>query len=99
MLKQDRNSLYSQLEEAVLLFAIKYHFIKWIPYDFLVAYKNDLLKHFKNHPLLKQLSKSLSFDEKITTSFTKEFKIFTHKFVNKISNYKQKNNYDLEELK
>ena len=40
-----------------------------------------------------------SFDEKITTSFIKEFKIFTHKFVNKISNYKQKNNYDLEELK
>ena len=28
MLKQDRNSPYSQLEEAVLLFAIKYHFIK-----------------------------------------------------------------------
>ncbi len=99
MLKQDRNSPYSQLEEAVLLFAIKYHFIKWVPYDFLVAYKNDLLKHFKNHLLLKKLSKSLSFDENLITSFTKEFKIFTHKFVHKIPDYKQKNNYDLEELK
>jgi len=99
MLKQDRNSPYSQLEEAVLLFAIKYHFIKWIPYDFLVAYKNSLLKHFKNHLLLKKLSKSLSFDEKLIASFTKEFKIFTHKFVHKIPDHKQKNNYDLEELK
>ena len=88
MLKQERNSPYSQLEEAILLFAIKYHFIKWIPCDYFAIYKNELLNYFKNHPLTKQLSKSLSFNEKIISSFLKEFKIFTNKFINKIPNYK-----------
>lgn len=90
MLKQERNSPYTQLEEAILLFAIKYHFIEWIPHDCFPIYKRDLLNYFKNHPIIVQLSKSLSFDEKIITSLKKEFKIFTTKFTNKIPGYKQK---------
>ncbi len=99
MLKQERNSPYSQLEEAILLFAIKYHFIDTIPYDYFATYKNSLLEYFKDHSLAKQLSKSLNFNEEIIASFKNEFKIFTTKFTDKIPNYKQQMYSNLKDVK
>lgn len=91
MLKQNCNSPYSQIDETILLFAIKYHFIKWIPDNLFEQYKNELLFYFHKLKITKILMKTMEFNQQIFKEYFKEFKKFTLNFINKIPNY----NFDL----
>ncbi len=99
MIKQPENSPYTQLEETVLLFAIKNHFIKWIPLGHITTFKKDLITHFKDSTLLKEIEKAGKFDEKLNEKWINEFKEFISGYIQGLPNYKPEQYGDIKELK
>lgn len=99
MIKQPENSPYTQLQEALLLFAIKHHYIKWIPLDNITAFKKELLNHFSKSKLMSELSKAGKFDDKMIEKFNAEFKEFILGYTSALPNYKAETYGDIKELK
>ncbi|MCQ2956683.1 MAG: hypothetical protein MJ233_02290 [Mycoplasmoidaceae bacterium] len=99
MIKQPENSPYSQLEETVLLFAIKYHFIKWVPINQITNFKKEVVKHFGSSKLLPELQKAGKFDDKLIEKFKAEFKEFMLEFIEGLPDYKAEKFGDIKELK
>lgn len=99
MIKQQQNHPYDQIDEAILLFAIKERFVKWIPIDQIDEFKTYVLDHFKGNILRKYLSTKKSFDEKLIISFKNEFKKIVKNFIGMIKNYKLTDYGTIEELK
>ncbi len=99
MIKQPENSPYSQLEETVLLFAIKHHFIKWVPINQITNFKKEVVKHFNTSKLLPELEKAGKFDDKLIEKFKAEFKEFMLEFIESLPDYKAEKFGDIKELK
>jgi F-type H+-transporting ATPase subunit alpha len=87
MIKQPQNDPIDQIDESIMLFAIKEKFIKWIPVDHFDAFKKELIAHFKTSPSRKQLSQTKTFDDKLTQAFKQEFKKFIKHYVLTIKGY------------
>ncbi len=87
MIKQPENSPLDQLQEIVFLYAIKYHYIKWIPLDQFDNFKQMLLTSFTNCKILKKIIDSKDKDEKLILQFDKEMKKMIKNFVLTIPNY------------
>lgn len=98
MIKQPENSPYTQTEEALLLFTIKHHLIKWIPLENIDMFKTEIIKYFNKGTLLKTLDKAGKFDDKLIDSFTKECKKFIKSYIKGIPNYDAKLYGDIKEL-
>lgn len=98
MIKQPENAPYSQIEEGVLLFAIKHHYIKWIPMDKIDDFKKKLVHHFKPLSIMRELSKAGKYDDALTNKFHKEFKDFVGSYIKTIPNYKSEQYGDIKEL-
>lgn len=65
MLRQLPNKPYSQTNEAILLFSIKYGFIDAIPTNKIIDYKQNLLKELEHTKIWNSLDSSKEFDKKI----------------------------------
>lgn len=99
MIKQPQGLVYSQIDEAILLFMIKENFIKWIPVENIQDFKQAVVKHFANSQAKKQLEKIQAFDDALIAEFKKEaIKLIKH-FTASIKNYDAAKYGDIKELK
>ncbi len=98
MIKQPENAPYSQLQEALLLFAIKHHYIKWVPLDQMETFKNQLLDHFKKAAFLNEIEKNQKIDSSTLKVIHAEFKKFIKDFVKTIKDYQMDYYGDSKEL-
>ncbi len=87
MIKQPQNKPYQQIEEAVLLFSIKHHYIKWIPVNEIENYKKFIISKVVKTDVYKQLTKKLSFDDELTSKLHVELKKLTLDFTKTLSDY------------
>ncbi len=98
MIKQPANAPYNQNMEAILLFAIKYHYIKWIPLEMFDDYKAALIKHFSTSSVLASLDKTQKADDALLKTMHDEFKAFTKEYIKNIKDYKAELYGDIKEL-
>ncbi len=99
MIKQPQNQPYDQIDEAILLFAIKERFIKWIPIDKIELFKQDAIAYFKNTNARAKLVKTQAFDDTLIEEFRNEFKKFLSSYISSFSNYDVSKYGSKEELK
>lgn len=98
MIKQAQNVPYDQIDEAILLFAIKYHYIKWIPSKQINNFKKELISYFKTKTSRKNLDTSKKFDEKLINQFHIDFKKFIKTYMEKLTDYDSSKYGDIKEL-
>ena len=72
MIKQLENSPLNDLQEIVFLYAIKYHYIKWIPLNQFDNFKQMLLLSFTNSKILKRIMTQKNHDVKTILQFDNE---------------------------
>ena len=99
MIKQPQNQPYDQIDEAILLFAIKERFIKWIPVDKIDNFKLDLIAFFKKTKVRAKLDKAKAFDEQLIKEFKNEFRKFLSSYITSFKNYDPSKYGTIEELK
>jgi F-type H+-transporting ATPase subunit alpha len=87
MIRQPQNNPIDQIDESIMLFAIKEKFIKWIPIDNFDAFKHELIAYFKNSKARQELAKTKALDDKIIQQLRQEFKKFIKQFVLSIQDY------------
>lgn len=87
MIKQPQNQPYDQIDEAILLFAIKYRFIKWIPVESISQFKQDTISHFKKLPIRTILEKNKAFDDNLIEQFKVEFSRFLKSYITSFKDY------------
>lgn len=87
MIKQPQNQPYDQIDEAILLFAIKYRFIKWIPVESISQFKQDTISHFKKLAIRATLEKNKAFDDNLIEQFKAEFSKFLKSYITSFKNY------------
>lgn len=90
IIKQTQNQPIDQIDQAILLFAIKERFIKWIPAGNMESFKTNLLHYFVNRPVRKELQNKQLFDDKLIATFKNDFKIFIKQYVLSIKGYDMK---------
>lgn len=74
IIKQPQNQPIDQIDEAILLFAVKERFVKWIPIDMIESFKHDVINHFAKSDLRKELVSKKQFDSTLIDKFKNEFK-------------------------
>jgi len=98
VIKQPENAPYSQSEEALLLFTIKNHYIKWIPCEYIEMFKKELLVYFNLNKTTTKLDEIEKIDENIEKDLHQQMKTFVKGFVKKIPHYKIETYGDEKEL-
>ena len=98
VLRQPNNHPYSQIDEAIILLNVKMKFIKWIPVDKVLDYKNGLVSYFATSDLRKQLEEKKAFDDNLTKAFEEKFKEYTRQFISSLKDYKASDYGDVREL-
>ncbi|QEH61275.1 F0F1 ATP synthase subunit alpha [Spiroplasma chinense] len=103
ILKQRQFSPMSQINQAIILLAIKERLIKWIPVTEVVGYKTEILKHFKTNEKARALRKLLetekAFDEELTKKVKSELVKVLKDFVKEIPDWKVENYGTAEDWK
>lgn len=99
MIKQPQNQPYDQIDEAILLLAIKERFIKWIPVNKIDSFKLDVIAHFKDTKVRAKLASLKAFDDELIYEFKEEFKKFLSTYITSFSDYDSTKYGSLEELK
>lgn len=88
MLKQAQYSPFDQVDQVLILFAVKNKFIKYIPVVKITDYRESLIYYFRNH--CKNIRNNLLKVEKISleleTVLIKEMKNHLQNYLSKISN-------------
>jgi F-type H+-transporting ATPase subunit alpha len=87
MIKQPQNQPLDQVDEAIMLLAIKEKLIKWIPIDNFDDFKTQLITHLQKLPLREQLNKTKEFNQELIDGFIKDFKLFIKNYVLGIEGY------------
>jgi F-type H+-transporting ATPase subunit alpha len=90
MIKQPQNQPLDQIDEAIMLLAIKEKIIKWIPIDNFDDYKAQLIIYLQKLPLREELQKKKEFDQDLTNRFVKKLKEFTKNYILGIQGYDMK---------
>ncbi|WP_027063554.1 F0F1 ATP synthase subunit alpha [Mesoplasma seiffertii] len=92
ILIQRQYSPLEQVDEAILLLAIKTHVIKWLPVNLMSELKNEILTHFKQDTNAKKLraklEKNKEFDDELTAQINTELEKIVLKLTKNIQDYK-----------
>lgn len=92
LLKQKQYSPLSQIDEALLLLAIKSRSIKWLPVDVIESFKAEVLNHFNKDKEAKKIKDQLiakqAFDDVLTKQATAEIEKVVIKMTKSIQDYK-----------
>lgn len=95
LLKQKQYAPLAQVDEAIVLLAIKEKLIKWLPVNALIDFKTELLLHFKNDPKAQKLRQELdskkAFDDQLMADITQQIGKIIFKTTKKIHDYQAKN--------
>ncbi|WP_338970016.1 F0F1 ATP synthase subunit alpha [Spiroplasma endosymbiont of Labia minor] len=91
ILKQRQYSPLEQVDQAMILLAVKNRLIKWLPLDLILDLKNALVHHFQKSPEGKKLREKLmetkAFDDELSNAIDKENKVILKRFIDKIHDY------------
>ncbi|MBQ5543998.1 MAG: F0F1 ATP synthase subunit alpha [Mycoplasmataceae bacterium] len=98
ILRQPNNYPYDQVDEAIILMNVKQRFIKWIPVDEIINYKNGLIQYFAQSELRKELLEKKAFSDDLLAKFKDAFKEYTKSFVLQLKDYKASQYGDVREL-
>ena len=98
ILRQPNNYPYEQVDEAIILMNVKQRFIKWIPVDEIINYKNGLIQYFAQSELRKELLEKKAFSDDLLAKFKDAFKEYTKSFVLQLKDYKASQYGDVREL-
>ena len=98
ILRQPNNYPYDQVDEAIILMNVKQRFIKWIPVNEIINYKNGLIQYFANSELRKELLEKKAFTDDLLAKFKDAFKEYTKSFVLTLKDYKASQFGDVREL-
>ena len=85
-------------DEAIILMNVKQRFIKWIPVNEIINYKNGLVQYFANSELRKELLEKKAFTDDLLVKFKDAFKEYTKTFVLTLKDYKASQYGDVREL-
>ncbi|MCP4336695.1 MAG: F0F1 ATP synthase subunit alpha [Mycoplasma sp.] len=103
ILKQKQYLPLSQIDQAILLLAVKERLINPIPLNNIKDYKNKLIDFFNIDKKAKDLRKILeikkTFDDDLTENFKWEIHQFTKKYIKGINGYSASENDSLPEVK
>ncbi len=96
ILKQGQYAPLNQIDQSIILLAVKERLINPIPAKEIIRYKNELIKFFNQDKKAKELKKILTsqkeFDELLEENFKFAIYEFTTKFIKSISGYNAKDN-------
>ncbi|OBU78698.1 F0F1 ATP synthase subunit alpha [Mycoplasmoides gallisepticum] len=98
MFKQPQAKPIDQTSEAVLLFGIKNRFIKWIPTDHIIKFKEFILDKIKQDQVYKKIEEKKAFDDEIEKELTAFFKDVVKKYTSTLVDYNGSLYGDLKEL-
>lgn len=98
ILRQPNNKPYSQVDESIILMNVKQRFIKWIPVDEIINYKNGLVEYFANSQLRTELLEKKAFSDDLLKQFEEQFKEYTKSFIATLKDYKASDYGDVREL-
>ncbi|ATZ16826.1 F0F1 ATP synthase subunit alpha [Williamsoniiplasma luminosum] len=100
ILKQKQNEPLAQVDEAILLLAIKAKLIKWLSVKEMQNFKIEILAHFKKDAKASKLRNALeikkAFDDQLTSQITKEIEKVIVKITKSIKDY-QPTNYGTQQ--
>lgn len=99
MIKQPQNKPYDQIDEAILLFAIKFHYTQWVPLEHIGNFKLEVIRHFVKTEARKNLELKKAFDSELIIEFHREYKKFLIQFTKDLSNYDKNLFQQLKDLK
>ncbi|AHI53464.1 F0F1 ATP synthase subunit alpha [Spiroplasma sabaudiense Ar-1343] len=103
LLKQRQYRPISQIDQAIILLAIKSRLIKWLPVDFMSYFKDSLIHHFNKSPegkkLWTRLDKAQAFDDKLEQDVLAEIKIMLKRAIKLIDKYDYSQYGKIEEYK
>ncbi|ATZ19044.1 F0F1 ATP synthase subunit alpha [Williamsoniiplasma somnilux] len=95
LLKQRQYSPINQINQSLLLLAIKSHAIKWLPIESMESFKNEVMTHFEKNATAKlikiKVEKAIAYDEKEVAEATKEIEKIVIKMTKNIHDYKATN--------
>ena len=98
MIKQPQNQPIDQIDEAILLLAVKERFVKWVPIELMEKFKQDIIIHFAKSDLRKQLVSDKEFSAHLIDRFKNAFRQFIKDFAYKHEGYNIKDFGSLDEL-
>ncbi|MGH1411618.1 F0F1 ATP synthase subunit alpha [Mycoplasma sp. (ex Biomphalaria glabrata)] len=99
ILKQKQYSPIDQILQSIILFTVKYKYVKYIPIHEIGSYKDELLNSFDDSSLTNELRKVKEYTPELQVAFHNEIKKVTLKFISKIKNYSDYNLPSIEDLK
>ncbi|MGL5268696.1 MAG: F0F1 ATP synthase subunit alpha [Spiroplasma sp.] len=101
LLKQKQNNPLSQINQVIILLAIKNKVIKWLPIAMMEEFKKELIAYFAKFQRAEyqKLQQKLAFDDELTKSISKGIAKVVYMLTTKISNYNPKNYGSVEEWK
>lgn len=101
LLKQKQNNPLNQINQAIILLAIKNKTIKWLPVEMMEELKNELILYFPKNQRAdyQKLESKLAFDDDLMKSISHGIVKVVVKLANKISNYDAKKYGSPEEWK
>ncbi|AGR40752.1 F0F1 ATP synthase subunit alpha [Spiroplasma taiwanense] len=75
LLKQRQYKPISQIDQAIILLAIKDRLIKWLPLDEMILFKESIIKHFNSDNKAMALRKLLETEKEFSSELEKDIKI------------------------
>ncbi|QZX49390.1 F0F1 ATP synthase subunit alpha [Mycoplasma sp. E35C] len=98
MFKQPQAKPIDQTSEAVLLFGIKNKFIKWIPIDHIIKFKEFILNNIKEQAVYQKIHDKKAFDDEINAELINYYKDQVKRYTATIVDYDGSIYGDLKEL-
>ncbi|MDR2369594.1 MAG: F0F1 ATP synthase subunit alpha [Mycoplasmataceae bacterium] len=90
MIKQPQNQPLDQIDEAIMLLAIKEKIIKWIPVENFDDFKVQLIAYLQKLPFRAELKQKMAFDQDLINRFVSKLKAFVKTYVLSIQGYDMK---------
>lgn len=88
LIKQDKNTPFSQPLEAILLFSIKEKYIRWIPVDYIEDFKEKIIRHFKQQKtILETINETKDISQDLFTQIKNEFNSLIASYIKTIPDY------------
>lgn len=89
LLKQKQNNPLDQIDQVIILLAIKNKTIKWLPVEMMTDFKTELISYFAKNQRkdYQELQEKLEFSPQLEKSFSKGIVKVVYNLTNKISNY------------
>ncbi|WP_339022839.1 F0F1 ATP synthase subunit alpha [Spiroplasma endosymbiont of Crioceris asparagi] len=91
LLKQEQYKTLNQIDQSLVLLAIKNKLIKWLPLTKMTELKKQIIKHFQNDENGKKIRNELltqkEYTDELTNNAIKEIKKIIKKIINTIPDY------------